>query len=71
MRVDVITADFRYDAEIFLAALRKVTKNLGHGSQLLGRDSDRAGAKYQSEMLPSEPVRFMRLVVLRLQLCQL
>jgi hypothetical protein len=42
--MDAIIANFRYYAGIFLDALRKATKNLGQNSQLLGRDSDEAGA---------------------------
>jgi hypothetical protein len=54
-----IVADFRYYAGIFLEALRKIMKTLGQGSQLFGRDSNQAGAKYKTEVLPSEPVRLV------------
>lgn len=64
-----IIANFRHYAGIFLEALRKAMKNLGQGIQLLGQDSDQAGAKYKPEMLPSEPVRLVRPVLLRPHLC--
>lgn len=67
--MDAIIANFRHYPGIFLEALKKATKNLGQGIQLLGRDSDQAGAKYKSEMSPTEPIRLVRLVLLRPHLC--